>query len=152
MSYRPRSEFDKPTAESVQRSRRSLAWFLPLIMIQQGTTIFREGADRGLHVVGLVAWACVSLAILWMLLGLPMRWLSERDQTILNDERNRSVTGDASRWGMVATVGLGFAILIARAFRPIEGGIAVYVLVNGALFVAVCRYAWLNRAEPEEDE
>ena len=152
MSYRPRSEFDKPTAESVQRSRRSLAWFLPLIMIQQGTTIFRGGVDRGLHIVGLVAWACVSLAILWMLLGLPMRWLTERDQAILNDERHRSVTGEASRWGMVAMVGLGLAILIARTFRPIEGGIAVFVLVNGALFVAVCRYAWLNRAEPEEDE
>ena len=152
MSYRPRAEFDKPTAESVQRSRRTLVWFLPLIMIQQGSAIFRDGTDAGLHRVGIVAWACVSLAILWMLLGLPMRWLSERDQTILNDERNRSVTGDASRWGMVAMVALGLAILIWRAVRPIDGGLAVYLVVNGALFVAVARYAWLNRAEPEEDE
>src|SRR3954462_4045216 len=119
MGYRPRTEFDKPTAESVQRSRRSMVWFLPLIMIQQGTAIFREGGDRGLHVVGVVAWACVSLAILGLLLGLPLRWLSERDQTILNAEWNRSVTGDASRWGMVAMVALGLAILIARALRPI---------------------------------
>jgi hypothetical protein len=31
-------------------------------------------------------------------------------------------------------------------------GLAIYGLINGALIVAVGRYTWLNRAEPEEDE
>lgn len=152
MSYRERPDFDRPTVESVQRSRRATIWFLPLVIVQQGFAIFRTGADIGSQVLAMVAWAAVSLTILWMLFGLPVRWLPERDQAILNDEWNRSVSGDACRWGIGALTVIGCGMMIARIWVPMDAGLAIYGLVNGALIVAVGRYAWLNRAEPDEDE
>jgi hypothetical protein len=47
---------------------------------------------------------------------------------------------------------IGCAMMIARIWVPLNAGIAIYGLVNGALVVAVVRYGWLNRAEPAEDE
>jgi hypothetical protein len=152
MSYRPRPEFDQPTAESVQRSRRTVVWVIPLMIIQQGTAIFRHGADISVQVMGTLAWAAVTFTLLWMLFGLPMRWLSERDQAILNDEWNREISGDAARWGIGALAAIGCGLMLARIWEPLDAGLAIYVLVNGALVVAVLRYAWLNRAEPGEDE
>ena len=101
MSYRPRPEFDQPTAESVERSRRTVIWFIPFVVIQQATTIFRHGA-RSPPGAGNRRLGVVTLTLLWMLLGLPFRWLSERDQAILNDERNRAISGDSARWGIAA--------------------------------------------------
>jgi hypothetical protein len=152
MSYRPRPTFDQPTAESVQRSRRSMIWVIPLVIIQQGTAIFRHDADMASRLLATLAWATVSLLMLWMLLGLPLRWLSERDQAVLNDEWQRSISGDAARWGLAALALLGAAMMIARIWVPVDSGLAIYGLVNGALIVAVGRYGWLNRAEPDEDE
>lgn len=152
MSYRERPQFDRATAESVQRTRRMLPWLIPLIILQQGTVIFGHDSDRSTQILGTVAWTCVSLAILWMLLGLPMRWLSERDQAIVNDERSRAVRGDAAGWGVAALILIGCAMMAARLWVQIDAGIAIYGLVNGALIVSVCRYGWLNRAEPAEDE
>ena len=152
MSYRPRPEFDQPNAETVQRTRRTFLWFIPLIILQQGTVIFGHGSARSSQIVGTVAWACVSLAIIWLLLGLPMRWLSERDQAILNDEWNREIRGDAALWGMTALALIGCGMMLARICVQLDSGLAIYSLVNGALIVAVLRYAWLNRAEPGEDE
>jgi hypothetical protein len=43
-------------------------------------------------------------------------------------------------------------MMIARLWIQLDAGAAIYGLVNGALIVAVCRYGWLNRAEPDEDE
>jgi hypothetical protein len=90
--------------------------------------------------------------MLWMVLGLPLRWMPERDQAILNDEWNQSISGDASRWGIAALVLLGCGMMIAHIWYPLDAAIAVYGLVNGAMVVAVGRYAWLNRTEPGEDE
>jgi hypothetical protein len=42
--------------------------------------------------------------------------------------------------------------MFVRIFETLDSGAAIYGLVNGALIVAVLRYAWLNRAEPGEDE
>lgn len=150
MSYRQRPQFDRPDAESVQRSRRMLAWFIPLIILQQGATIF--GHDRSSQIVGTVAWTCVSLSMLWIFLGLPMRWLSERDQAIINDERSRAVRGDAACWGVAALIVIGCGMMVARLWVELNAGIAIYGLVNGALIVSLGRYGWLNRAEPDEDE
>jgi hypothetical protein len=36
MSYRPRPDFDQPTAETIQRSRRALVWIIPFVVVQQG--------------------------------------------------------------------------------------------------------------------
>jgi hypothetical protein len=152
MSYRPRPEFDQPTAESVERSRRTVIWFIPFLVIQQATIIFRYGAEVSDQLVGTVAWGFVSLSLLWMLLGLPFRWLSERDQAMLNDERSRAISGDSACWGIAAAVMIGFAMMIARIWVPLNAGMAIYGLVNGALIVACGRYAWLNRPEPDEDE
>jgi hypothetical protein len=152
MSYRQRPDFDQPTAESIQASRRTFVWLLPMIVLQQGAMIFRHEADVATQLFGTLAWASVSIAILWMILGLPVRWLSERDQAVLNDEHNRAITADALRWAIAAMTLIGCAMMIARIWVPLNAGIAIYGLVNGALVVAVVRYGWLNRAEPAEDE
>ena len=152
MSYRERSTFDQPTAESVQRSRRSLVWIIPLVVVQQGMIMF--GAKGGIfdELIRTLAWTTVTIAILWQLLGLPLRWLSERDQAILNDERSRFISGDAARWGITAVGILGCSLMLARIWIKLDAGISIYGLVNGALLVALARYTWLNRAEPDEDE
>jgi len=125
---------------------------IPLMIVQQGIAIFRHGADISVQVMGILAWAAVTLPLLWMVFGLPVRWLSERDQAILNDEWNREISGDAARWGISALAIIGFALMIVRIWEPLDAGLAIYGLVNGALIVSVLRYAWLNRAEPGEDE
>ena len=76
----------------------------------------------------------------------------ERDQAIVNDERSHAVRGDAACWGIAALILIGSAMMVARLWIRLEAGMAIYGLVNGALFVAVCRWGWLNRAEPAEDE
>ena len=152
MSYRPRPDFDQPNAESVQRTRRTFLWFIPLIILQQGSVIFGHDSEWSTRIVGTVAWTCVSLSIIWLLLGLPLRWLSERDQAILNDEWNRQIRGDAALWGIAALALIGCGMMLARIWEPLDSGLAIFGLVNGALIVAVLRYAWLNRAEPGEDE
>jgi len=150
MSYRERRRFDAVDAESVQRSRRMLVWLTPLIVLQQGFVIF--GRDRSSQIVGTIAWSCISLSLLWIFLGLPMRWLSERDQAIANDERSRMVRGEAACWGIAALIIIGSGMMVARLWAELNAGIVIYALVNGALLVSMGRYAWLNRAEPEEDE
>ena len=152
MSYRPRLNFDQPDAETVQRTRRRFAWILPLILIQQGTMIFRHDAGPASQIMATIAWATVTLSILWMLLALPLPWMSERDQAVLADEWSRSVSGDASRWGIAALTLIGCGMMLARIWIRMDLGLAIYALVNGAMIVAVLRYAWLNRAEPGEDE
>ncbi|HEX5237211.1 MAG TPA: hypothetical protein VFW39_01945 [Sphingomicrobium sp.] len=152
MNYRPRPNFDRPDAETVQRTRRMLGWLLPLLLLQQSTIIF--GRDSGLfdHVLGIAAWGAVTLSLLWWLLGLPFRWLSKRDQAILNDERSRFVSGDASRWGIVTLALVGFGMLIAQFWVRLDVGLTIYALVNSSLIVTFARLSWLNRAEPDEDE
>lgn len=152
MSYRSRPDFDQPDAESIQRTRRTVSWMIPLVIVQEGITIFRPDAGVFSHFMGVLAWGAVSLSLLWMVLGLPLRWMSERDQAILNDEWNQSISGDASRWGIAALVLFGCGMMIAHIWYPLDAGMAVYGLVNGAMVVAVGRYAWLNRTEPGEDE
>jgi hypothetical protein len=152
MSYRSRPDFDQPNAESIQRSRRTAAWVMPLVLVQQGTAIFRHGADHASQVLLTLAWASVTLTLLWMLFGLPLVWLSERDQAILNDEWNREISGDSARWGIAALTLLGCGMMLARIWLSLDAGVAIFGLVNGALIVAVLRYAWLNRTEPGEDE
>ena len=152
MSYRGRPNFDQPSAESIQRSRRATVWIIPLIFLQQGAAIFRHGAGPASQIMGTLAWGTVTLLLLWWLLGLPMRWLSERDQAILNDDWQREISGDAARWGIVALAIIGFGMMLARIREPLDAGLAIFGLVNGALVVTVLRYAWLNRAEPGEDE
>ena len=151
MSYRERPDFDQPTAESVQRSRRMASWFIPLIVVQQATLIFGH-TDKSGQIVGTVAWTCVSVSMLWLFLGLPMRWLSERDQAVVNDERSRAVRGDAACWGIAALIIIGSGMMIARLWVQLDAGVAIYGLANGALIVSLGRYGWLNRAEPDEDE
>lgn len=152
MSYRERPSFDESNAESIQRTRRASIWLIPLLIVQQGAAIFRHDAGTASQLLGTLAWGSVTLLLLWWLLGLPLRWMSERDQAILDDEWNRSISGDAARWGMAALVIFGCAMMIARIWISLDGGMAVYGLVNGALIVAIIRYSWLNRGEPDEDE
>jgi cell division protein FtsW (lipid II flippase) len=150
MSYRERRSFDGVDAETVQRSRRIMSWLIPLLALQQGFVIF--GRDRVSEIVGTISWTCLLLTLLWIFLGLPMRWLSERDQAIVNDERSQMVRGDAAAWGIAALIIIGCGMMVARLWAELNAGIVIYALVNGALLVSMGRYLWLNRAEPEEDE
>ena len=152
MSYRPRPSFDQPTAETIQRSRRTMGLILPFLIIQQSLVLFGSDSGRFEHILGIVAWGCVTFSLLWWLLGLPFRWLSKRDHAILNDEHFRAASGDASRWGIVTLALLGFAMLIAQFWIRIPLGLAIYALVNASLVVTFGRLTWLNRAEPDEDE
>ena len=152
MSYSRRPRLYQPDAESIQRSRRTTMWLIPMVLVQQGSFIFRSDAGLFGQLVGTIAWGAVSTVLLWHLLGLPLRWLSDEDQAILNDEWHRSISGDAARWGIAALILIGFGMMVARIWYALDAGLAVYGLVNGALVVAVCRYAWLNRGEPDEDE
>jgi hypothetical protein len=120
--------------------------------LQQGAVIFGHDSERSSQIVGTIAWACVSLSMLWIFLGLPMRWLSERDQAVVNDERSQTVRGDAACWGIAALILIGCGMMIARLWVRLEAGIAIYALANGALIVSLCRYGWLNRAGSDEDE
>jgi hypothetical protein len=129
-----------------------LPWLIPMIIVQEATVIFGHETDRFSQVLGTVAWTTVTLSMLWIFLGLPLHWLSERDQAIVNDERSQAVRGDAACWGVAALILIGSAMMVARLWIRLEAGMAIYGLVNGALFVAVCRWGWLNRAEPAEDE
>jgi len=152
MSYRERADFDRPTAESVQRTRRSSIWLIPVVILQQSTLIFRHDVDTFSQLLGAICWTALTVAELWWLLGLPFRWLSERDQAILNDEWSRSVSGDAARWGIATAALVGCGMMIARIWVQLDAGIAIYALVNSALFVAVGRYWWLDRDQPDEDD
>lgn len=152
MSYRPRPTFDQPTAESVRRTRRASIWIVPAVILQQTTLIFGRNGDHFSQLLGAICWTALTIAELWWLLGLPFRWLSERDQAILNDEWSRSVSGDAARWGIATAALVGCAMMIARIWIRLDAGIAIFALVNSALIVAVARSWWLDRDEPDEDE
>jgi len=152
MSYRPRPDFDQPTAENIQRSRRTSIWVIPIIIVQQGTILFRDNADLTGQLVGTLTWTTLTIALLWWLLGLPFLWMSARDRAIFNDEWSRSVSGDAARWGIATAALVGCALMIARIWVQLDAGVAIYALVNGALIVAAARYSWLDRGEPSEDE
>ncbi|MEQ7873890.1 hypothetical protein ABDK56_07770 [Sphingomonas sp. ASV193] len=151
MSYRKLPRFDTPTAEDVQRSRRTLIWIMPLVIIQQGFAIF-GASDPFSGTVSMLAWAAVSLTILSMLIGMRYRWLSDRDNALLNDEWHRETSADAMRWGVIALVVIGIGLAGLHRWRPLDAGVAVYALVNSVLLIASVRYAWLNRREPDEDE
>jgi len=152
MSYRPRPTFDQPPAESVQRTRRASIWIIPAVILQQATLIFSRHGDELSQLLGALCWTALTIAELWWLLGLPFRWLSERDRAILNDERSRAVRGDAARWGLATAALVGCAMMIARIRISLDAGLAVFALVNSALIVAVARSWWLDRGEPDEDE
>ena len=152
MSYRDRPDFDRPTAESVQRTRRASIWIIPVVILQQTTLIFGRPDDKFSQLVGAICWMALTIAELWWLLGLPFRWLSARDQAILNDERSRSVSGDAGRWGLATAALVGCAMMITQIWYPLEARVAVFALVNSALIVAVTRSWWLDREEPDDDE
>jgi hypothetical protein len=151
MSYRERPQFDRPDAESVQRTRGTI-WILPLLGLQQSTIMFGHDTSLFEHVLGFVAWGVVTTSLLWWLLGLPFRWLSKRDQAILNDERSRIVSGDAARWGIVTMVLVGYGMSIAQFWVKLNTGLAIYAVVNASLIVTFARLAWLNCEEPDEDE
>src|SRR4029079_12055652 len=108
------------------------------------TLIFGRHGDQFSQLLGAICWTALTIAELWWLLGLPFRWLSERDQAILNDEWSRSVSGDASRWGIATAAVAGCAMMIARIWVRLDAGIAIFALVNSALIVAVARYWWLD--------
>ena len=152
MGYFRRPHFDQPTAESAERSRRAILWLMPALMLQQASRLLEEDASAGSGIVHVALWVVATITILWILAGWPLRWLSERDRLILNDEGQRAMRADAMRWGLVAAVLTGCALMIAEIWVPIGSRTAINLLVSGGIVTAAFRFAWLNREELGEDD
>ena len=152
MSYRDKAHFDQPTAEDAERSRRMMLWLAPVLMFQQASRLFEVEASRVKEILHVGAWSVLTIAILWVLAGWPVRWLSERDRLILNDEGQRAMRADSMQWGLVASVLGGCALMIATIWIEFDTKVAINALVTGGVVTAAVRFAWLNREEPEEDE
>lgn len=151
MSYRKRLDLGEPDAEQVEQSRRITMWLLPILVLQQAWLIFRDDGSAFAHYLGIAAWAAVILVEVAMLGGWKFRWLSERDNAILNDEWHRTLSGEASRWGIAAVAVLGIGLLATDRWITLDPAITVFVLVNAAMAVAALRYAWLNRGSAVDD-
>ncbi len=152
MGYARRPEFDQPTAEDAERSRRVMLWIAPAIMLQQASRLLERDATTLGQFLQVASWSLLTLAILWVLAGWPARWLSERDQMILNDEGQRAMRADAMRWGMIAAAMIGCGLMVATVWIAFDARVAINALVTGAIVTAALRLAWVNRAEPAEDE
>jgi len=152
MSYSRRPDFDLPTAEEAERSRRTMLWLAPAIMLQQASRLMDSGQSLGSQIFDVATWMVLTLAILWVLAGWPVRWLSERDQLFLNDEGQQAMRAQSMRWGLIATSLIGCALMIAQIWVAIDSKTAINALVSGGIVVAALRLAWLNREDPADDE
>jgi hypothetical protein len=152
MSYIERPKFDQPTAEDVQRSQRTMMWILPGILLQQGLTLMRGHGGVASRLLSTLSWTVVTISVLWLLVGWPLRWLSQRDQDLLNDDWNRAVRDAATRWGLIAVVLIGCALMLAQVWVDVGTTLAISLIVGGGLSVAGLRHAWLNRGEAGHDE
>lgn len=151
MSYGKRPDFDQPTAEDIQRIRRTVMWLVPIFLLQAGTTLMRGGA-LAFQIFNTLSWSVLTIAILWVLVGWPLRWMAQRDQDLLNDDWARATRDAATRWGLIAVVVIGCGLMFAQIWVAVGTRLAINLLVGGGLSVAGLRYAWLNRGGPDEDE
>jgi hypothetical protein len=152
MGYRKKAEFDQPTAEDFEDTRRNWIWIFPLLALQQATLIFREDGRSFTAYLGIAVFSMVVLTLIAILSGWGARWMSKRDNAILNDEWHRAVSGDASRWGLAATSLMGVGFVIADRWVALDAGETAWVMVNAGMLTAGLRYAWLNRGDPDDDE
>ena len=151
MSYRKRYDFTQPSADELIENRRKMLWLYALYFIQPGFWIFNDGNFVEV-LLSTVMWTAMLVVILWVLVGPPMHWLSERDRAKIDDEWNRYATGDACKWGMAAlgamTIGASF-LSLWYVLDPVR---LLYSVANAAIFTALCRLAWLSRDEGDEEE
>jgi hypothetical protein len=152
MSYVKRPQFDQPSVEDIQRTRRSMVWMLPAFLVQQASFMIGGQLSVAEQVLHLTAWCALTVSILWFLAGWRLRWMSEEDNRLLDDEWNRAARGEANCWGMIALVAVGCGLLIATIWTEINIRLAIDLLVGMPLAVAVARFGWLNRGEPDEDD
>ncbi len=152
MSYAKRPDFDEPTVEDVQRTRRSMIWMLPALLLQQATFMVGEEMSVPRQILHVTTWSILTLSILWFLAGWRLRWMSDHANLLLDDEWNRSVRGEANGWGMIALVAIGCGLLFATIWTQLNVRLAIDLLVGGPLAVAVVRFAWLNRGDAGEDD
>lgn len=152
MGYKQLPNLDEMSSDDVERMRRVNVWLLPVLFFQQASIIFRDDVSPFTHYLGLAAWALLVIVEIAILSGWNSRWMSARDNAILNDEWHRAAAGDASRWGLAAVAALGVAMVAADRWIAIEGSKAAFVLVNGGMLTAGLRYAWLNRADTDDDD
>jgi hypothetical protein len=153
MSYRKRYDFTQPSADELIENRRKMMWLYPLYFLQPGFWIFDADASFEEVLFSAILWAVMLVALLWILVGLPMRWMSERDQVKMDDEWNRYATGDACKWGMAALGAMTVGASFLNLWLPLDADRMLYSVTNGAIFTALCRLAWLSRdAGDDEDE
>lgn len=152
MRYSERADFDTPTPEELERSRRVWLWLAPVLMLQQARWLFEADGPFERQLLGVALWCALTISILWMLAGWPLRWLSARDRIILNDEGQRAMRAEAMRWGMISAVLLGCAMTIAELWVDLSSSAAINGLVSISIITAAVRFAWLNRGEPTDDE
>ncbi|WP_426266421.1 hypothetical protein [Sphingomonas sp. LHG3443-2] len=153
MGYRQRPDYLAPSVEDLEQQRKSMLWLIPMVIIQQGTSMFGADTDIAGQVMSTLAWASVTLLILLSILGVPLPWMSERDKAIIGDEWHQLLAGDCARWAFAALTVSGIALLLLRFGLPLDMGKAVFGVVNAAMITAVLRQAWLNHmAGSDEDE
>jgi hypothetical protein len=151
MSYRKRYDFSQPSADELIENRRKMMWLYGLYFLQTTFWLFDDG-DFDQMLLNTVLWTVLLVTFLWVLVGPPMYWLSERDRAKMDDEWNRYVTGDACKWGMAAlgvmTIGASFLSL----WYVLDSLGLLYSVANAAVFTALCRLAWLSRDDGEAEE
>lgn len=152
MSYARKPDFDQPSAEDVERARRSQMWLLPILVFQQAGLIFRDDASVYGAYLGIAAWASMVLVEIAILGGWNFQWLNDRDNAIVNDEWHMALSGDACRWGLAATAVTGIGLVVADRWVDLPFAQTIFVLVNAGMLVAGLRYAWLNRGSADDDE
>ncbi len=152
MGYARRPDFDEPTAEDKDRERSVILWVIPLIMLHQAIHLGAPDATTTSLIYHTVSWLLFAIAILWMLAGWPQLGNSQRDRLVINDEGQRAIRAEAMRWGMIAVVLIGCVLMIATNWIPLTARTSINALVSGAMVTAALRLAWLNRADPAEDE
>ena len=152
MAYRRRYDFTQPSADELMEHRRKMLWFLPLYFLQPGFFIFQADMSFERAVLATVLWGAMLVALTWMVIGLPMRWMSERDRAKMDDEWNRYATGDACKWGMAALVVMTIGASFLHLWHPIDTAQTLYSVTNGAIFAALCRLAWLSRESAESED
>lgn len=152
VAYRRKVEFDQPSIEDLEKTQRTMAWLLPLFLIQQGMGLMRAEHDLFGQIFNVIGWSGLTVIMLSMLMGWRPSWISEENQSLLNDDWNREVKANAMRWALIALVVTGSILMAASLWIPLNATLLINLMVGIPLLVAGFRVRWLNRSDSGDDE
>jgi hypothetical protein len=152
MSYRDKKDFINPTADEVIDKRSTFAWMLPIYLLLPATKLFDTDASQQLQFLYLLLWVTVTITAMWVLLGLPLRWMSARDRRKMADEWNSAATGDACKWSLAAVATLGAGLMVTESWLALDARKVIYAMVSAGISVGIVRLAWLGRGGRGDDE